>query len=112
MPDVGNPNAFKIYNGRFSINATDQLDHYCMMDIVNNVIFCGNYTADAAGDICTMNPELCPESTIKFPCYCSDDSLAVITIDAGGNVTTNQPGKQHLLRGLSYNICCNFYAGE
>jgi hypothetical protein len=112
MTETGNTNVYTIYRGRYKVPATDNLDHYCMLTNVNDVVFMGNYTADSLGEICTLPADLAPESSIHFPCYDEDGNLAHIVVSSFGIVTCDKPGKMVYLRGLSFNISCNYYAGE
>lgn len=112
MPNIGNSNVYTIYRGRYVVPAPDALEHICMLSNVNGVIFCGNYTADSNGKICTLPTELRPESTIHFPAYNEDGVLCHVEVDSQGNVICDTPLKLVYLRGLSFNISCNYYAGE
>lgn len=111
MAETGNPNVLTIYRGRYAIPASDGQDHYCMLSCVNDVIFCGNYTASPTGDICTLPYELRPEDAISFPCYTADDLLCQVKVNRLGEVTCDRPNKDIMLRGMSFNISCNYYAG-
>lgn len=112
MAETGNPNVYTIYRGKYPITAPDGLTHYCMLTNVNDVVFCGNYTADANGLVCTLPNGIRPESTIHFPAYNEDDAMVHMEVSPQGTVTCDTPSKLVYLRGLSFNISCNYYAGE
>lgn len=69
MADLGNPNFFKVFKGRFAVRAPSPSvpEPFVMLSCVNDVQFLNDYTADADGLVCTL-PELCrPNAPVRIP---------------------------------------------
>ena len=111
MHDSGNPNVRTNYVGKFTITAPDNLDHYCMLSNVNDVIFCGDYTSDGNGLVCTLPNELKPESNLYFPIV-ANGNVVIIEIATNGEITSSELNTMHNLKGFSFNISCNYYSGS
>lgn len=114
MPETGNPNVYTIYRGKYPITAPDGLEHYCMLTNANDVVFCGDYTADANGLVCTLPTKLRPESELIFPICATLNGATNTTnlvIKTNGKVTSKVSSKIRL-KGFSFNISCNYYSGS
>lgn len=110
MAETGNPNVYTIYRGKYAVTAPDGNEHYCMLSNTNDVIFMGNYVSDANGLVCTLPEELRPESNLRVPLIVNS-TVRMVTIGANGNVTSAYNNATHYLKGFSFNISCNYYAG-
>lgn len=111
MAETGNPNVYTIYRGKYSITAPDGLTHYCMLSNTNDVIFCGDYTSDSNGLVCTLPSELRPESELVFPvCTGNTGIVDAILIGINGEITSTA-NTLIRLKGFTFNISCNYYSG-
>lgn len=103
MSDTGNPNFFKVFQGKYQLSTGEEV----MLSCINTVQFMDDLAADDAG-LLTVLPEECrPAQKVALPVV-ADGIVSVVEIDADGNVT-GTPGKLHYMNGISFNISGRYY---
>lgn len=110
MADVGNPNFFKLFKGKYF--ATDTLGNQfpVMLTATNDIIFMNNFTSDANKLLCTIPPEIRPLNTITICAWCSGVGVNYIDIRADGQVRAQTASKLYYMNGLTVNISDRYYA--
>lgn len=109
MADLGNPNFFKVFKGRYSYTDSSNNTHYAMLSCTNEVIFMDSLSSDANKLICTLPAELRPTSTLYIPARYNGGN-SYIVVNTNGKVTGGTASKTYYLNGISFNICANYYA--
>lgn len=128
MADIGNPNVFTIYKGRYQLTPTQATfaSTNVMLTIQNMVQFLCDATIWTREDVCTL-PEQCrPKNMVVLP-VCGSTNLnnvvvTTLTINPNGNVVFKQLPKEKVnentdieqiitlhLNGLSFSIGDNWY---
>lgn len=120
--DTGNPNFFNTYKGRYEVELAENASStssIVMETCVNDVQFCGNFTFSGSytiGDVIFTLPEsLIPITPIYLPIpvqIITGGSIGFLVINNDGRVWASQSydSPTFRLRGLSFNLACNFYS--
>ena len=110
MADIGNPNFFKIFKGKYEITLPDGTKKHAMLSCTNDVILMAHLTSDANSLLATIPNELTPVRNLLFPCFIlGGTQLGYILIDTTGKIRADQPNKTYFTEGFSYNISSKFY---
>lgn len=109
-PDKGNPNVFKTFQGRYTVDVTEGAMYgsdAVMLSCVNDVVFLGDIVSDDTGSLITLPVECRPNAAVKIPC-CTPNGVKVLSVGSDGTVT-GQPTTEYYLNGVTFNISGNFY---
>lgn len=128
MADVGNPNVFTIYKGKYELTPTEATfeSTSLMLTIQNMVQFLCDATIWTREDVCTLPEECRPKNMVVLP-VCGSTNLnnivvTTLTINPDGEVLFKQLPKERVddntdieqiitlhLNGLSFSIGDNWY---
>ena len=109
MAELGNPNFFKTFKGKYQVPDANNTNHTVMLSCTNDVIFLDNYTANSNRLLCTLPTDLRPNANIIIYCRYNSGN-GYITINSNGQVQASTASREFYMRGLSFNISSNFYA--
>ncbi|EJW89482.1 hypothetical protein EVA_22416 [gut metagenome] len=70
MPDLGNPNYFKVFKGRFAVESPSPSvpEPHVMLSCVNDVQFMCDFTSDSSGLVLVLPEECRPSSDVYAAC--------------------------------------------
>lgn len=109
-PDKGNPNVFKTFQGRYTVDVVEGAIYgsdAVMLSCINDVIFLADILSDDTGSLITLPVECRPNAAVMIPC-CTPNGVKMLSIGIDGTVS-GEPTTEYYLNGLSFNISGNFY---
>ena len=110
MPDIGNPNFFKIYRGRYPYTDANGATHYVMVGNTGEVVFMDALTSNANKILGQMATEATPTENIIFLARTSsDNSIGWVRVKSDGVIDCEKANQVYQLRGISYNMSLNWY---
>lgn len=109
MPDLGNPNFFKTFEGKYQFQGADGNTYTIMKSCTNDVIFMDNIKSDANRLIGTLPPELTPNKLITAAVWIGSHEVNWMDIQTDGKIYGKYANSFYYLNGWSFNLSGNYY---